>query len=255
MMLDFDTYDEIYRQLNAYSDIAKLASRYKDMSTEFFLVLFTQKQSRYVIQNYHRFRNKAPRYADQWKKGRPLIEISNEIGFPPVMTAYIVLNAAGYGKKTFRKMINDPRSIDDPRVRRELTEVRARDPIYSPEGNEVQKERGIWGEERLRVWLDGKGVTYKREEDLRGEGKKTPDFLLDRPVYYRGEKIHWIESKASFGDEKEVRKNLGKQLVHYRDIFGPGMVIYWFGILDNLPLVDGVIIETAEVLDDIWDIS
>ena len=182
------------------------------------------------------------------------MDISRELDFSPVMTAYLILTSQNeWGKNSFKKMINEPRSIDDPRLRKELIEVRDFDPIYSPEGNQVQRKRGLRGEARMKKWLDDRGVTYKREEDLRAAGGKTPDFLLDKPIYLRGEEVYWIESKASFGDMKEVRKNLKNQLHSYWELFGPGMVIYWFGIIDNLPVEEGVIIETEEVLDDHWD--
>ena len=99
------------------------------------------------------------------------------------------------------------------------------------------------------------GVGYKREEELREGGGKTPDFLLDGPIYYRGEEINWIESKASMGDLKEVKKNIKKQLSAYFELFGPGMVIYWFGIIDDLPVKEGILIESEEVLENPWDIE
>ena len=186
--------------------------------------------------------------------GRSLLDISRDMDFSPVMTAYLILTSQDeWGKNSFKKMINDPREINDKRLRLELIEVRDQDPIYSPEGNLVQRKRGLKGEARMKEWLDERGITYKREEELRAEGGKTPDFLLDRPIFHRGEEINWIESKASFGDMREVKKNLKNQLHSYRDLFGPGMVIYWFGILDNLPIEEGILIETEEVLDDHWD--
>jgi len=253
--MDRKTYDRIYRELNTVADMDRLAKRYRSLDRELFLVIYTQKLSRSVIQNYHRIKKRSPRLALEWKNGKSLMDISKEIDFPPVMTAYLIMNHNGIGKKTFRKMVNEPESIEDPRLRKEISVVRNNDRIYSPEGNLVQKKRGIWGEERMKVWLDQRKVRYKREEDLRGEGQKTPDFLLDKAIYFRGEQVNWIESKASFGDEKEVRKNVSKQLVHYRDLFGSGMVIYWYGILDDLPVMDGIIIETEEVLQDRWDID
>ena len=77
-----------------------------------------------------------------------------------------------------------------------MIEIRDNDPIYSPEGNLVQRKRGLFGEERMRKWLDERGIKYKREEELRAEGGKTPDFLLERPIFLRGEEINWIESKV-----------------------------------------------------------
>ncbi|MDG6226010.1 MAG: C15orf41 family protein [Candidatus Thermoplasmatota archaeon] len=255
MMLDRDTYEEIYRQLNDHEDIERLSRKYRKMDKELFLVLYTQKMSRKVIENYHRIKNKASWYSKQWRSGQSFIEISKKIDFPPVMTAFIILTDQGTGKRTFRKMLNDPNSIQDRRLKIEIAEARAADPIYSPEGSQVQTMRGIWGEDIMRKWLDERGLRYKREEDLRGEGRKTPDFLMEYPLFYRGEEVNWIESKASFGDEREVRKNINKQLIHYRNIFGPGMVIYWFGMIDNLPIVDGIQIQSSEVLQDRWDLS
>jgi len=254
MMIDEGTYKRIYSELRSYRDIERLSRIYTDRTREFFLVIYTQKMIRQVTQNYHRVRSKTKKLQERWRSGRTLLEISEDISFPPVMTAFLILTNDGYGKKTFRRMLNDPSRIDDRRLRRELIEVAENDPIYSPEGNRVQRERGVWGEEMIRRWLEKKNITYRSEEDLRAEGKKTPDFLFERPLFYRGEEVNWIESKASFGDLKEINKNLDKQLLAYRKLFGPGMVIYWFGFVDTAPLIEGIIIETEGVLKGPWDI-
>ena len=47
-----------------------------------------------------------------------------------------------------------------------------------------------------------------------------------------GWNINWIESKATFGDRVEVNKNMKKQLEPYLELFGQGVVIYWFGFVD-----------------------
>ncbi|MGA1820909.1 MAG: TPD domain-containing protein [Thermoplasmatota archaeon] len=253
MIIDERTYQEIYDDLNRYEDIDRLASKYNYYDRELFLVIFTQKQIRDVTSKFHKVKNKADKLTKEWRSGKSFLKIAEEIDYPPVMAAYIIVTNMEYGKKSFRKMLNHPEKIKNQRMRKEIEKVRIKDPIYSPEGYEVQRKRGEWGEERLRVWLDENGVEYEREEDLRSLGGKTPDFLLKEPVYFRGEKIVWIESKASFGDQREVRKNLSKQLESYLEIFGPGMVIYWFGILDSLPVIEGIVIETEEVLRDHWD--
>lgn len=44
---------------------------------------------------------------------------------------------------------------------------------------------------------------------------------------------YWIESKASFCDD--YARNLNKdQLLGYVSRFGPGIVIYWFGFIEEL---------------------
>jgi CDAN1-interacting nuclease 1 len=254
MLIDETEYRELYSRLNHYSDIEKQWRKNRKRSKEFYLVVHTQKTIREVTARFQKIKSKSPSLIKKWKSGTSLMEIAREVDFTPVMTAFIILTCQEeWGRNSFKKMINDPRSIKDPRLRRELLEIRDNDQIYPPEGNLVQRKRGLAGEERMKKWLDQRGITYRREEELRAEGGKTPDFLLEKPIYLRGEKVHWIESKASFGDIKEVNKNLKKQLNSYFELFGSGMVIYWFGIVNDLPVEEGIIIETEEVLDDHWD--
>jgi hypothetical protein len=256
MLLDEMTYREIMNDLRTYDDIERLYNKYKNnkkFTREFFLVLFTQKTIRDVTAKFQRIKSKSSRLHEQWRKGKSMLDLSKELEFSPVMTAFIILTSREWGRNTFKKLINDPDSSRDSRLTKELWEVRNNDPIYSPEGNEVQRKRGVKGEARLKTWLDRAGVEYEREEDLREKGGKTPDFLLRSPIHFRGEEVKWIESKGSFGDLRELKKNLKKQLRSYKELFGPGMVIYWFGIVDDAPVEEGIIIETREVLDDHWD--
>lgn len=257
MMIDEMTFREIYNDLRAYDDIDKLHKRFmkknKMMTREFFLVIYTQKTIREVTAKFQRVKSRSGSLYKSWKKGKTLLDLSRDQKFSPVMTAFIILTSREWGRNTFRKMINDPESVDDERLARELREVRDADPIYSPEGNEVQRKRGVVGELKIKEWLDKHGIKHMREEDLREQGGKTPDFLLKKPIHFRGEEINWIESKGSFGDMREIKKNLKKQLRAYHELFGTGMVIYWFGIISDSPVEEGIVIETSEVLEDHWD--
>lgn len=54
------------------------------------------------------------------------------------------------------------------------------------------------------------GIAFRDEEYLRKFGyDKTPDFKLEVPIAIDGFIIHWIESKALFGDE-DVHKDYMK---------------------------------------------
>jgi hypothetical protein len=74
-------------------------------------------------------------------------------------------------------------------------------------------------------------ITQKAKEVLaeRKAVTKTPDFLFPMQVVLDGHKVFWLESKATFGDKEETRRNMAKQLSAYVDLFGPGIVIYWYG--------------------------
>lgn len=46
--------------------------------------------------------------------------------------------------------------------------------------------------------------------------------------------MHWIDSKASFGDERTHSSQLEGQYRTYTNRYGPGLVIYWFSFLSGM---------------------
>jgi hypothetical protein len=63
--------------------------------------------------------------------------------------------------------------------------------------------------------------------------------------------VNWIESKASFGDEYSHRINSKDQFWGYKNRYGPGMVIYWFGFIQELQLQDEDILLAEDISTDI----
>jgi hypothetical protein len=100
----------------------------------------------------------------------------------------------------------------------------------------------------LKEWLNSHEIKYRTERDLRGEFPKTPDCLLDEPIRVNGWEINWIESKASFGDSIEVKKNIRNQLIPYNELFGSGLVVYWFGIVDDIDQPEGIMIVDSSLV-------
>ena len=62
---------------------------------------------------------------------------------------------------------------------------------------------------------------------------KTPDARLEVPIAVDGYIVNWIESKASFAVDFYHRRQLRDQYWAYHNRFGPGMVIYWLGFVEE----------------------
>ncbi|KAL2099232.1 hypothetical protein ACEWY4_005712 [Coilia grayii] len=68
----------------------------------------------------------------------------------------------------------------------------------------------------LRDKLREKNLSFLDENQLRAKGyDKTPDIILEVPVAVEGHVVHWIESKASFGDDHSHRTYLNEQFWSY----------------------------------------
>ncbi len=240
--MDVKEYNQLYESLQRYEDIARIAKqgRYDE---ETLLVIYTYRNVRSATRKYYKIKSKVPRIYRQWKSGTSVVQLAKVNDFPPVLMGIFIAGEMGVSRKLYRKWLNDPAMVGDKRFRREVRGLLKADKIYSPEGADVQTERGRVGEEKIKRWLDRRKKTYRTENDLRGEFPKTVDFLLDKPIKWKGLDIQWIESKASVGDPVEVRKNIRGQLNPYTKIFGDGIVIYHFGYVTPLPQTEGIIIE------------
>ena len=245
--MEFGEYKKIYNGLNGPSDIERLMKEGYDK--ELLTVLFTQKTTRETKKRFHVVKQNAPRLLRDWKKGKSLLEISKQWNFPPMLTAMMIFLEDGASKKEFWGYIRNPETLKSEEVANEVREVVAADIVYSPEADEGHRRRGLWGESLLQNWLNDQSIKYRTECDLRGSHEKTPDSLLDEPMYYEGKKIYWIESKATFGDNTEFRFNSRKQLIPYTKLFGPGVVVYWMGCLNDLEMPEDVYISDISILE------
>ena len=242
-------YNALLKQLQTTSDVERLAAQTK-YRRNFLFVLYSQKVVQDATKKYYKIKHRAQKYRYMWRKGMSLLQISKKLDFPPVLTAFLILKEDGISRKMFRKFLNDPDSVEDARLKSELSEVIENDIIYSPAGSEIQSKRGRKGEEKINKWLTRHNFKFRTEKELTNKYEKTPDFLLDKPINVRGLDVHWIESKATFGSKTELKKNLDNQLKPYRDLFGSGMVIYWFGFLTPTPIVDRILIESGKFFKD-----
>ena len=238
-------YQELASRLHFPSDIGKLA-RDRNINRELLLIIYTQTVVRDATKRYYRIKNKSDKLLWQWKKGTTLAQLARNERFPPVLLSLILMREHGLTSKEFWRYVRDPAAAKEKRLQREIYDVVREDIIYSPAGMEVQYQRGKKGEARLQEWLEDNGIGYRTEDEIKDEYEKTPDALLDEPQKMDGQDIYWIESKANFGDNVEIRRNNKKQLIPYTQLFGPGIVVYWFGHVSDFKPVEGVRVVDAK---------
>ena len=245
--MQYDEYKKLYDSLNKPEDIGILLEQGYDI--RLLETLYTQKISRDVKKRFHMIKEKSPILLREWKKGKTLMEISAKYKFPPILVSMIIFQEDGASKKQFWEFIREPEKLESQQTAEEIRDVIKNDLVYSPAANERHCERGQWGEDLLQNWLNEQHIVYKTENDLRGnEKQKTPDCLLCEPMMCDGHKIYWIESKASFGDNVEFRYNSRKQFCPYTQLFGPGIVVYWTGCLNDLECPNDVYVYDMSLL-------
>jgi CDAN1-interacting nuclease 1 len=228
-------YNRIYRELNGREDVKRLAKEW-NLDEDLLTVILSSKIVRTTKRSYYEVKNKAPTLLGHWIHGKKFIDIANEVGFSPVLTASLMLQHTGMTKKQFKNYMNNPDAIRDKRLKQELQDALKEELIYSPEGARIQWDRGKDVERIVKKWLDLRRIKYVTEyEAKKGEYTKTPDFKLESPIKVQNKWVYWIECKASFGDETEYKRDFGKQLTHYVSLFGAGVVCYWYGFLDDMP--------------------
>lgn len=112
----------------------------------------------------------------------------------------------------------------------------------SPRMDKYRTDVGLEYEEILEKNLKKNNIPFMNEGDMRKMGyAKTPDSILLQPIAISrkgGEPliVKWIESKAWFGDPTSHQTYLRDQYWPYYNRFGPGLVIYWMGIVDEMIL-------------------
>jgi hypothetical protein len=248
--MDRATYQRLYNALATHEDVRRIAQE-EHRDEELLFVIHTHRVTRDATRRFYVVKRQVPRLVGQWKHGRTILEIAREWNFPPVLMGQQMLAELGIPRKKVWQTFLHPETAPDPRIRGEVEQLLEVDLIYSPQGMELQRERGRKGEDRLQRWLEKHGIGYRTEKDLRGKYAKTPDALLDDPIIFFGQKLTWIESKANFGDDVELRKNLKRQLAPYTELFGEGAVVYWYGYVEGAESPPGILLWDGETFEGI----
>jgi len=246
--MDACLYETVYRGLTVESDVRGLSMKY-GIDVDTTKVMLHQKIVRETMHHHHAIKNKAIALKKQWKEGKTILEIAKNVNFTPVMTAWLILEQEGISRSYFRALLKNPNAIKDARLRKDILVAVKRDIVYSPGAIASQVERSRMVEDCVRRWLAERSVSFiDEQEGKQRKQAKTPDFLLKKPLAFGSDKLHWVECKASFGDLVEVRRDYTKQIRHYVTLYGTGMAVYWYGIVDGMAL-PGVTLVTREMFE------
>ncbi|XP_028933712.1 CDAN1-interacting nuclease 1 isoform X2 [Ornithorhynchus anatinus] len=213
MILTKAQYEAMVRAMGALpptrQTLRKLKAIFPRQSESTVQSIFSQEYQKHIKRTHprHQTAEAVQSYYDRYLRGvrenssaPVLLELANEVDFSPALMARIVL------ENFLREKEGLPR-----------------DAI------------GYEHEVLLRGMLRERNLAFLDEDQLRAEGyDKTPDFILEVPIAVEGHVVHWIESKASFGDECSHQVYLHDQFWSYWNRFGPGLVIYWYGFVREL---------------------
>lgn len=181
-----------------------------------------------------------------------LVRLARRERFPPIGLCRVLLTERyrDLGKPAISEMLRNPYAVPDVRLAANVFGCLHRDNRDGPIADAIRQCIGEEYEVRMKRLATEAGLHYHDEGDLRRGGyDKTPDLKLAVPCMFRGRVVNWFESKASFGDADAHRRYLREQLCSYANRFGPGVVVYWFGYVDQIaewPENDNVVMVMGE---------
>lgn len=204
------------------------------------------KRTHHIHYHPHRIDEYYSRFYTQARNGCKyvLLQMADEVDLSPALLARLVLehhlilsdpNGEPPARNVLTQLLKDTTLIDDPVLANEVHICVVTDDVYGPLVDTIKHSIGHEYEYLLQRKLEEASMVYLDEDQLRAKGyDKTPDFKLEIPVAVDGHVVNWIESKASFGDDDSHQTYLKEQFWSYWNRFGPGLVIYWFGFIDEL---------------------
>ncbi|KYR00623.1 hypothetical protein DLAC_02647 [Tieghemostelium lacteum] len=255
-------FQSIQDKLNNKDDINVLKPLYPNISQSTFLGILSQKRSKnYRSKFYTKIHNLKKHYQSFLSGNSTFLDIANQLSVPSYIFCnqllfYIIENdpmnlfqnkeaeetndlhrllsesvaPAAITKKIFK----NPQLISNPIIRKNVNQCIYNDDNCSPLLNYIRASTGIEYELLLQDRLFNLNIPFFTENELRKDGyHKTPDIKLQIPFVYKGNIINWVESKASFCDDHNY-KNTKDQIIGYKNRYGPGMVIFWFGFIEDL---------------------
>ncbi|XP_063804123.1 CDAN1-interacting nuclease 1 isoform X2 [Pseudophryne corroboree] len=236
MKLSKAKYDEIARFITTLKPsrqcMRQLKERFPRQSQSTLLSIFSQEYQKLTKRTHarHHAPDTIETYYSRYLNGVAvdpaapvLLNLANEVDFSPALIARIVLerflqdqDSPPPTKPVLNSMLREPSLIPDPVLANQVHQCIINDCCNGPLVDCIKHSIGYEHEVLLREKLLERNLAFLDEDQLRIKGyDKTPDFILEVPVAVDGHVIHWIESKASFGDESSHRMYLQDQFWSY----------------------------------------
>ncbi|KAN0035909.1 hypothetical protein ACTA71_005202 [Dictyostelium dimigraforme] len=287
-MITRNDFNIISKKLSDKDDVTYLKTQYPEIPYSTLIAIFSQKRTKIYRQIcYKKTPNIRQYYLSFLNNGSTFLELSSQLGlsssiFARQLLSHIIENDQDclftnngneiIEKKTetelykilteikdttiiIKKIFKNPSLIENLKLRKNIYQSIYNDDNCSPLINQIRSSTGSEYEYLLQEKLFKLNIPYLTENQLRKDGyPKTPDIKLEIPISFKGFVINWIESKASFCDDNNL-KITRDQIIGYRNRYGPGLAIYWFGYIDDLNNLqdDGVYI--TDKFPDIEDIE
>lgn len=272
-------------QIRWKDDITLLACSYPQYSYDTLRALHEQLYQRQLTRNYYLLKKLGDEILRRYEQGETLVAISESMGLTPVMIARRVLELKlGVKRRKITRILRDPDLIvtgpdkekegeedvdnddngDDDhddgdngndnhenagieRLREEIRQCVHVDEFSGPNVDRARSVLGLEYEHLLLDFVRNLRLEFETESDLRlRESFKTPDVLLRVPIAFCGRVVCWMDSKAKFADEYTLERDYTDSVSSYVGRFGPGMVIYWFGFIEDCDCAmvndDGVLV-------------
>ncbi|KAG8194581.1 hypothetical protein JTE90_013319 [Oedothorax gibbosus] len=253
---------EKYRQIKKRDCFAELSASFPDVPLGTLISIVAQEHQRKVKKTYyfhaapHKIADYYQRYLQKVEKSKRgcgfLLQIADEVDLSPALMAKLILDhhyntilvqnskednkvAESISKVKISELLRNTFLIQDKQLAAEVRMCILADRFYGSISDVIRNCIGQEHEIKLKEELTQLGFSFLDENQLRDKGyDKTPDIKLDIPIVVDGHIINWIESKASFGDEERHKEYLRDQYWSYCNRFGPGLVIYWSGYIEEL---------------------
>lgn len=248
-------YNSIIKVISSTENVclADVIAKFPEVPSRTLCSIFSQEYQRKVkrIHAKHHVPDKMDEYyyryieeSQHQTEKHVILHLAQMTGLSPALMARIILerhlmytkyNGQSPPKSIVTQLLKDTSRLDDARLALEIDLCTMTDDVYGPVVDTLKHSIGHEKEEFLRRKLEELGFPYQDEDQLRSKGyDKTPDIKLQVPVAIGGCVVNWIESKASFGDPECHDAYLKDQFWSYWNRFGSGLVIYWFGFVEEL---------------------